>query len=100
MSEAHTNEAHILLKRARLNAPENIYIYVYRNVHLTLPMPRLLSSQAQGRKDIKSFKPCHVGIHWKALIVYCQMSTLMPGNQSFFRGFFVLAKLTTTSIRG
>ena len=29
----------------------------------------------------------HVGIHWKALAEYSQMSTYMPGFRSFFRFF-------------
>ena len=41
---------------------------------LTLPMLRLLSSKAQGRKDFwKTSKPCLVGIHWKAFVEYSQM---------------------------
>ena len=53
---------------------------------LTLPMLRLLSSKAQGHKDFRNTsKPCHVGIHWKALAKYFQMSTHMPGFWSFFR---------------
>ena len=35
----------------------------------------------------KTPKPCHVGIHWIALTEHSQMSTHMPGFQSFF-GFF------------
>ena len=55
---------------------------------LTLPMLRLLSSKEQGCKYfwIPS-KPCHVGIHWIALTEYSQMSTHVPGFQSFFRFF-------------
>ena len=35
---------------------------------LTLPLLRLLSPKAQGRKVLrKPSKPCHVAIHWKAL---------------------------------
>ena len=52
-------------------------------MHLTLPMLRLLSSNAQV------CKPCHVGIHWIALTEYFHMSTHVhvPGFQSFW-GFF------------
>ena len=51
-------------------------------------MLRLFSSKAQGRKDFrKPSKPCHVGIHWIALAEYSQMSTHVPGFQSFFRFF-------------
>ena len=53
---------------------------------LTLPMLRLLSSKAHGCKYLwKPSKPCHVGIHWIALTEYSQMSTHMPGFQSFLR---------------
>ena len=57
-------------------------------------MLRLLSSKAQGRKDFrKPSKPCHVCIHWIALVEYSKMSTHVPGFQSFFRFLlhFVLA---------
>ena len=54
----------------------------------TLPMLRLLSSKVQGPKAFwKSSKPCHVGIHWIALSEYSQISTHVPGFQSFFRYF-------------
>ena len=37
-------------------------------------MLRLLSFKAKKRKDFgKLFKPCHVGIHWKALAERYQM---------------------------
>ena len=50
---------------------------------LKLPLPK-----AQGRKCFwKSSKPCHVGIHRIALTEYYQMSTHVPGFQSFFRYF-------------
>ena len=72
------------------------------NDKLTISKLRLLSSTAQGRKDLwKSSKPCHVGIHKKALAEYYQMSTHLPRFQ-YFSGFlhhFVLAKVTTSSIR-
>ena len=35
----------------------------------------------------KPSKPCHVGIHWKALAEQSQMSTHLPGLRSFFRYF-------------
>ena len=55
---------------------------------LNLSMLRLLSSKAKGCKDFwKSSKPCHVGIHWKALAEYFQMSTHLPRFQLFFRIF-------------
>ena len=45
--------------------------------------------------------PCHVGIHWIALAEHSQVSTHVPGFQSFFSFLyhFVLAKLTTSSMR-
>ena len=44
----------------------------------------ILTSKAQGCKDFrKTSKPCHVGIHWKALNQFSQMSTYLPGFQSF-----------------
>ena len=51
---------------------------------LTLPMPRLLSD---AKIFEKSSKPCHVGIHWIALVEYSQMSTHIPGFQSLSRFF-------------
>ena len=33
------------------------------------------------------YKPCHVGIHWKALAEHYQMSINVPGFQSYFRLF-------------
>ena len=46
------------------------------------------ASKALGHKDfLKSSKPCHVGIHWIALAEYSEISTHMPGFQSFFRVF-------------
>ena len=35
-------------------------------------------------------KPCHVGIHWIALVEYSQMSTHVPGFQSSFCVFCIL----------
>ena len=69
---------------------------------LTLRMLRLLSSITHGYKDFwKTSKTCHVGFHWIALTEYSQVSTHVPGFQSFLRllHHFVLAKLTTSSIR-
>ena len=69
---------------------------------LTLSMLRLLLSIGEKCKKFwKPSKPCHVGIHWKALTEYTQMSTHMPWFQSFsaFLHDFVLAKLATSSIR-
>ena len=49
----------------------------------------------------KTSKPRHVGIHWIVLIEYSQMSTHVPGFQSFFTFLhnFPLPKLATSSIR-
>ena len=69
---------------------------------LNLPMLRLHSSKAQGCKYFwKSSKPCHVGIHWKVLTEFSQMSTHLPGFQTFsvFLHHFVLGKLATSSTR-
>ena len=63
----------------------------------------LHSSKVQERKHLwKPSKPSHVGIYWKALIEYSQMSTHFPGFQTFLVSFlhkFVLAKLAISSIR-
>ena len=58
---------------------------------LTLPMLRLLLFKDQGWKGFwKPSEPCHVGIHWIALAEPSQMSTHMPGFQSFFRFFRII----------
>ena len=36
---------------------------------------------------LKPSEPCHVGIYWKALAEHFQMSTHVPGFQSFRRCF-------------
>ena len=48
-----------------------------------------------------SSKPSHVGSHKKALAEYYQMSTYVPGFQSFpsFVSSFNVTKLATSSIR-
>ena len=62
-------------------------------------MLRLLLSKAQGCKDFwKTLKPCLVGIHWKALDEYSQMSTHVPGFEAPLH-HFLLQKLATSSIR-
>ena len=69
--------------------------------HLTLPMLRLRSSNAQERKDFwKPPKPCHVCTHWIALNEYSRMSTHMPGFQCFFRIFalFCICQLRTIRV--
>ena len=40
---------------------------------------------------MSSLIPDHVGIHWIALAEYSQMSTNMPGFQSFLRCFLSFA---------
>ena len=45
-------------------------------------------TKGQASKDFrKPSKPYHVGIHWKAQDEYSQMSTHVPGFQSF-KSFF------------
>ena len=52
-------------------------------------MLRLLSSEAQECNNFsKPSKPYHVGINLKALPEYSQMSTHVPGFQSYFSVFF------------
>ena len=46
---------------------------------LTFPMLRLLSFKAQECNNFLTPKPCHVGIHWIALVEYSQISTHMAG---------------------
>ena len=65
-------------------------------------MLRLLLSKAQGCKDFrKTSEPCYVGIHWKALAEYSQMTTHVPEFRSFFKFFasFCNGKLASSSIR-
>ena len=69
---------------------------------LTLPMLRLFLSKAQRCKYFwKPSKPCHVGTRWKALAEYSQISTHLPGFQSFFSFLhhFVSTKIATSSVR-
>ena len=43
------------------------------------------------RKDFwKPPKPCHVGIHWKALAEYSQMGTHVPAFQSFLKSYCII----------
>ena len=48
-------------------------------------------TKVQGHKDLgKPSEPCHVGIHWIALIEYSQMSTHVPGFlKKFFASFCI-----------
>ena len=50
----------------------------------TLPMLKNL------KRFLNSSKPCHVGSHWIALAEYSQMSTHMPGFQSFSVFFCII----------
>ena len=51
------------------------------------PMLRLLLSEAQGCKDYqKTSKTCHVGINWEAFDKHSQLTTHVPGFQSFVLG--------------
>ena len=51
------------------------------------------------QKFRKPFKPYHVGIHWKALTEYSQISTHVPWFQSFFRLFASLCIGQISSIK-
>ena len=65
-------------------------------------MLKLLSTKAQGCKHLRNTsKPWYVGIHWKALAEYPQISTICQGFSHFisFSHHFVLAELATTSIK-
>ena len=89
----------------------NIDFSPYWSLHARIaPLQHLINpynaeatfAQAQGCKDLqKPPKPCHYGIHWIALSEHSQMSTHLPGFQSFVRFLhhFVLAKLAISSIR-
>ena len=69
---------------------------------LTHPMLRPLSFKAQVHKDFwKPCKPCHVGIHWIVLVEYSQMSTHLPGFQSFFSFFasFCIGQVSHQQLR-
>ena len=46
--------------------------------------------------------PCHVGIHWKALAEFSQMSTHLPWFQSFlsFLSSFYIAQISNNQLRG
>ena len=79
---------------------ENIKYHLNEIIALTLPMLRLLLSKTQEHQHFeKTSKPCHVGIHWVALTEYSQMSTHMPGFQSFFRFFASICIGELDSIR-
>ena len=70
---------------------------------LTLPMLRLHSSKAQEHKNLwKPSKPCHVGIHWKALAEYSQITTHLPGFWWFFRFFasFCIGRISQQQHKG
>ena len=70
--------------------------------NLSIPMLRPLLPKAQGHKYFwKPFKPCHDGIHWKALAEFSQMRPMCQGFSDFsgLLHHFVSAKLATNSIR-
>ena len=77
------------------------WIYGSEGHIFTLPMLRLLSSKAQGRKEFwKPSKPSHIGIHWKEIPEFSQMSTHVPGIQVLgYLHHFVSGKLATSSIK-
>ena len=53
-----------------------------------MSLDTLVLKSATGRFVKNTYgKPCHVGIHWVALLEYSQKSTCVPGYQSFFRTF-------------
>ena len=61
-----------------------IFVRYWSVEMIALSMLRLLLSNAPGCRNVRSpSKPCHVGIHWKALTDYSQMITHLPGFQSF-----------------
>ena len=61
------------------------------NLCSTLSMLKLILPKAKELKDFgKPSIPCHDGIHLNALKEYYQMSTHVPGFQSFFRYFLDL----------
>ena len=94
---------HVIERYLRIHNYEKWLLKPWLHFYLTLPMLRLHSSKAQKCKYFwKPYKPCHGGIYEKALAEYSQMSTHLPGFQSFFSFFLhhcVLAKLATSSIR-
>ena len=60
------------------------FSWLSATICLTLSMLKLVSSKGQGGKYFwKPSTPCHVGIHWKAVTEHSQMSTNLPGFQSF-----------------
>ena len=75
---------------------ENPRIFLNIQDYLLQLKPTLTPSNAEAafvqstrkqRNLWKTLKLCHVGIHWIALVEYFQMSTHLPGFQSFFRFF-------------
>ena len=72
----------IFQKSVTLNL-EVAFIICLRNVN---PFNAEATLVQRTRKQ-KTFKPCHVGIHWIALTECSQMSTYVPGFQPFL-GFF------------
>ena len=93
---------------ARLLLVLLLFLYVYFSslsssplvYFLTLQVLRLVSSKPQGGN---TFKSCHVGIHWNALVWYSKNEyPRATVSVTFLKGFlylFVLAKLATSSER-
>ena len=75
---SYNQVSNIIKCRNRLEtnkAVTNIYMFLtlfHSDIvigNIILPVIRLLSCKAQGHNDLsKPSKPCHVGIHWKALV--------------------------------
>ena len=73
----------------------------YWNLYVNPSNAETTFIQSTRCKDFwKPSKPCNVGIYWRALAEYSQMSTYVPVFQTFFRFLhhFVLAKLATSSM--
>ena len=62
-----------------------------------------LIQSRRTQRFLKPYKPCHVDIHWLALDDYSQMSTLVPGFQSFsvmFIAIFCVGKINHQQYKG
>ena len=83
-----------------------LFIFTTSRQARSFNLSKAKATFVQNYKDAKTFEnhikdhlPCHVGIHWKALTEYCQMSTHVPGFQSFFQLFLHYFVLAISSIR-
>ena len=73
---------------------DHLQAWIDKGLLLTLSMLRLISSKAQERKDFcQPAKPYLVGIHLIALAKFSQMSTHLPGFQSFFKSYASLSNV-------